>query len=440
MSVSGGSQIGGPSPSSSIHHHRYLSSLSQQAHDACITADLSIAEESLTQDIHTDANDYTSYAHRSFILARKHAWNLALDDAIKSISIRPSLTGYISKGIALCGKGHVREARIAFDAASMFTNQDPEANHFLLLIKAIALFSADQHEEAMLLIKELAAACPNTDPLARHAVIHLRVQLGINALDGARYDEAADHFTIAVNSTAFSSKFIHLIYEELTVLFGWDFQSLCLTAHQKRCQAFLLAGECDKALEAHKHMMDGRHLRLSYSLALHSEFKEQYSALVEQNDSILSVDMPGQEQYGYDMEPDFFHGMYQHSRPQPQQRPGCFKRLRHAMITRSASPPAPAPALTPSPPTPPAATPTAITARLGNLFSWRSRHAGPRVINVPFARGLQRCAATGAPGSDDSLICDEEYHGPTPNPNLQPRQQEVTVQVDPGEHGGGRSC
>jgi hypothetical protein len=45
------------------------------------------------------------------------------------------LAGYISKGIALCGKGLVREARAAFDVASMFTNKDSNTNHFLLLIK-----------------------------------------------------------------------------------------------------------------------------------------------------------------------------------------------------------------------------------------------------------------------------------------------------------------
>jgi hypothetical protein len=39
-------------------------------------------------------------------------------------------------------------------------------------------------------------------------------------------------------------------------LFGWDLQALCLTAHQKRCQAFLSAGKPGKALEAHKYMMD----------------------------------------------------------------------------------------------------------------------------------------------------------------------------------------
>ncbi|KAG1836521.1 hypothetical protein DFJ58DRAFT_865000 [Suillus subalutaceus] len=41
---------------------------------------------------------------------------------------------------------------------------------FLLLIKAIALFYADQHQEATLLIKELVTACPNVGPLMRPVV------------------------------------------------------------------------------------------------------------------------------------------------------------------------------------------------------------------------------------------------------------------------------
>ncbi|KAG1799936.1 uncharacterized protein HD556DRAFT_1525177 [Suillus plorans] len=227
------------------------------ARDACLTGDLSLAEELLTQEIHANANDFTSYANRSFVMARKHNWDNALEDAIKSLNIRPSLIGFISKGIALCGKGHVWEARVAFDVASMFTNQNSETNQFLLLIKAIALFNADQHEEAMLLIKDLDAACPNVDPLARRVVeTYLCVQLGIKAFDSACHDEAADHFTAAVNSEAFSSKYIHVPYQDLTVLFGWDLKYLLLTTHQQRCQTFLSAGKHDEALEAHKYMMD----------------------------------------------------------------------------------------------------------------------------------------------------------------------------------------
>ncbi|KAG1836319.1 hypothetical protein DFJ58DRAFT_847017 [Suillus subalutaceus] len=111
---------------------------------------------------------------------------------------------------------------------------------------------------------------------------------------------------------------------------------------------------------------------------------------------------------------------------------------------RSAPSPAPAPAPTPAPPaTPPPATVfTTITAQLGNLFLWRSDHAGPPVVDVPLAQGVQCNAEAGAPGSDDSLIRDEDYHGPpSPDPNLQQQQQQqpVVVQIDSGEHGGGRS-
>jgi hypothetical protein len=94
-------------------------------------------------------------------------------------------------------------------------------------------------------------------------------------LGDARLDEAADHFTAAVNAATPSSEFIHQIYGDLNVvrqdviacimlfinncfvqLFGWDPEALFLTAHQKRCQAFLLAGKPDEALEAYKYMMD----------------------------------------------------------------------------------------------------------------------------------------------------------------------------------------
>jgi hypothetical protein len=396
-------------------------------------------------------------------MSRQHAWDLALENAIKSISIQSSLTGYISKGIALCGQGHIREARIAFDVASMFTDQDPKTNHFLILIKAIALFSAEQHEEAMLLIKELAAACPNTDILARRVVeTYLRVQLGITALDGTRHDEAADHFSVAVNSGAFSSKHIHLIYEDLTVLFGWDIKSLCLTAHQNRCQAFLLAGKPDEALEAHKSMMDTLDESAKTTCVDWSnEFKEQCSAFAVQkeNDRILGAEIPGQEHDGYDTEPNFFHGMHQHSQisqPRPQQRHGRLKRLRLAMtrIPHSAPSPAPTPAspTIPSPPTTPAPVTAARTFRtqLRHLFTRPPHHATPLVVDVPFAKAKERNAAADAPGKDPDIVPYEEGEDldatqPDPNAQQQPQPQQqsppaVAVQVDTGEHGGGRSC
>jgi len=91
----------------------------------------------------------------------------------------------------------------------------------------------------MLRVGELAAS-PNVDPVAcrivevstmcsitlgsyalvdfSHSFVHqayLRVQLGNVALDGARYNEAVEHFTAAANASTFFYKSpIHLMYDE----------------------------------------------------------------------------------------------------------------------------------------------------------------------------------------------------------------------------------
>ncbi|KAG2367935.1 hypothetical protein BDR07DRAFT_1478513 [Suillus spraguei] len=221
---------------------------------ACIDGDLSTTEGLLTRDINIDANNHTSYVYRSFVMARKQDWGHALQDAINSVSIKPSLTGYISKGIALCGKGHIRDARTAFDVASMYTNQDPQSIHFLLLIKAIALFGADQHDEANLLLKELAASCLNADIRACRVVqAYLRVQLGIKALDDARHDEAVDHFTAALNTSDPSSKLdIHEMYEDLVVgAIDLDYTSDVIFANRSKANLGKLLWK-DTLLDAQK--------------------------------------------------------------------------------------------------------------------------------------------------------------------------------------------
>jgi len=60
------------------------------ARDACITGDLATAEELLSQEIDADADNYNSYANRSFVLARKRNWDHALHDALKVRHTVPS--------------------------------------------------------------------------------------------------------------------------------------------------------------------------------------------------------------------------------------------------------------------------------------------------------------------------------------------------------------
>ncbi|KAG1816473.1 uncharacterized protein BJ212DRAFT_1354973 [Suillus subaureus] len=154
---------------------------------------------------------------------------------------------------------------------------------------------------------------------------------------------------------------------------------------------------------------------------------------------VMQAEIPGQD--GYNTEPNFFHGMNQHSqisRPRHQQRHGRLKRLRFAVMRTPRSTPPPA-SVAPTTSSPVAAA-TTLRTHLRQLFTRPPHHATPPVADVSYAQGLQRYAAAGAPGSEHSLIRDEDYHGPpTPDANLQQQQQLGAVQADRGEHGG-RSC
>lgn len=181
-------------------HYKILS-IDTKVRHACISGDFSTAEELLKREIDSDSNNYSSYANRSFVMARKLDWEHALDDAVKSIGIRPSLSGYLSMGIALCGQMQVQDGMRALDLTFMFSNEDLKIVHFILLIKAITLFNANQHEEAMLRVQQLAVACPSANTVACHIVqAYLHLKLGNHALDNACYNEAADHFTAAINT------------------------------------------------------------------------------------------------------------------------------------------------------------------------------------------------------------------------------------------------
>lgn len=230
--------------------------ISMTLRNVCINGDLTTAEALLTQEINADGNNYNSYANRSFVMSRKFNWDRALLDALKSVSIQPSLTGFISKGIALCGKRHFEDAMKAFDVASVFT-KDSTTVH-LLLIKAIALFNANQHEDAILRIQDLAVACRKVDSVTCHLVeAYLRVQMGNNALNVALYDKAAGYFTAAVDNIALSPKLnIYSTYEDFVVLFGLDFRSLWQIANQKRCHSLFHAGRLQEAVTSCQYMMD----------------------------------------------------------------------------------------------------------------------------------------------------------------------------------------
>ncbi|KAG2359671.1 hypothetical protein BDR07DRAFT_194888 [Suillus spraguei] len=232
-------------------------SITTTMREAFIMGDLSTAEKLLTQEIEADARNHISYANRSLVMARKVDWDRALQNAVKSLSIQPSLIGYIAKGNALCGKQNVRDARTALDLTFTFANGDQRTTLLLFLIKAIALFNANEHEEAMMRVKELVAG-HSVDPVACLVVeAYLQVQLGIFALDGKFYNEAVEAFTAAVKAgNSFADLPIHTMYEEFAVFFGWDLESLWQSANRQLCIALFRAGKYGKGLELYLSMME----------------------------------------------------------------------------------------------------------------------------------------------------------------------------------------
>ncbi|KAG1804852.1 uncharacterized protein HD556DRAFT_485881 [Suillus plorans] len=132
-----------------------------------------------------------------------------------------------------------------------------DATVFLYLIKAIALFNANRHEEAMLRVDQLAAD-PSADPIACGIVVaSLRLQLGIIAFNGARHNEAVGHFSAAVDASAVLARsLVPTALEAFTVLFGWDIAALWSTSNKRLIRALLGAGRLGEAFESYRFAMD----------------------------------------------------------------------------------------------------------------------------------------------------------------------------------------
>jgi hypothetical protein len=120
----------------------------------------------------------------------------------------------------------------------------------------------------------------------------------------------------------------------------------------------------------------------------------------------MQAEIPGQDQDGYDAEPNSFHGMHQvrattdpsflshthhslqhsqNSQPRPQQRHRPLKRLRLTLTRTPHSAPSPAPPTT----SPPVTTTTSFKTNLGHIFTRPPHNATPPVVDVPFAKGKE---------------------------------------------------
>lgn len=232
--------------------------MSETAQAACITGDFSAAVEIFTQEIKENSSNHVCYGHRAIALAREHNWDAALEDANQSISIKRSSVGFMSKGIALCGKGQIREACSAFDLALKMATGDSTTHNLISLMKAAAIFSANEHEEAIMCVKDMAEFSVDSDLLTCNVVLtYLYTQMGFTALENNTLEKALEYITAALEiATTHSFHNMEFSkYTEFIVTFGWDLQSLWKNLNKYHCLALFRTCRIE-ALECYRSLVD----------------------------------------------------------------------------------------------------------------------------------------------------------------------------------------
>lgn len=58
-------------------------SVNTEVRNACLTGNLTVAQQLFAQQTDADGNNHNSYAYRSFIMAQKCDWDHALLDALR---------------------------------------------------------------------------------------------------------------------------------------------------------------------------------------------------------------------------------------------------------------------------------------------------------------------------------------------------------------------
>ncbi|KAF8447265.1 hypothetical protein L210DRAFT_3525408 [Boletus edulis BED1] len=212
----------------------------------------------------TQDADYHRLANLALVRARLEQWESAEQDARASIEIRPTILAYIAVSIALGGQGQLAAAKQEFNQA--FLCHEPKNACLLLLIKSIIIFVAGDRDEATRRVGDLVQACEEADqPLCRAVQAQMQFLVGQTALDEKDSEEALNLFA----SAGASAPFLKLPeLDTITLIFGWDFDSLLLGIRQRTCEALYMASRMSEAAESLKILLDefGEEIRASVRL------------------------------------------------------------------------------------------------------------------------------------------------------------------------------
>ncbi|KAF8556447.1 hypothetical protein OG21DRAFT_1459308 [Imleria badia] len=212
---------------------------------------LADAEASLTQKIlNAEYKCHHALANRALVRAHRRLLDLAIDDAEKSINIRPSAIGYIAKSVALIGNGQKEDGLRVFDLA--FRHCDPIDVDLLLLIKAVVLFVAGEHDNALSRVDDLIVRLPfNSTCYVVHSYMYLL--LGSSHMETKDYERGMQSLERA---RAQMRNCVGPPLMSISLISGWKFGGLGIMIQRRLCEALYATGRTNDAVESLLKLVD----------------------------------------------------------------------------------------------------------------------------------------------------------------------------------------
>ncbi|KAF8123182.1 hypothetical protein EV363DRAFT_1587463 [Boletus edulis] len=259
----------------------------------------------LTTAIETSVNtSHHVFASRALVRARLRRWDAALEDAEKATKIQPSVIGLVAKSVAHVGKGERDKGIRTCDIALEHFHTSHVT--LLLLIKAIIVFMAGEHRDAISRVDDLIATvhfnsiCYAVQARAQRATcveITTDIPEGIyvsspwEPADGAQrlpWCDTVVRMRSSTNTALLGSTALDYLAGEMT---GWEFNDFDFRSRQRLCEALLAVGRTDDAGQFLLEMVNifGSKLYMSEAnVKWVADFTHQYLSTPESDDDAAS--------------------------------------------------------------------------------------------------------------------------------------------------------
>ncbi|KAF8435498.1 hypothetical protein L210DRAFT_3551412 [Boletus edulis BED1] len=236
------------------------------------------------------SSSHHALANRAIVRARLQKWDAALKDAEMAIHVQPSIIALMAKSIAHVGNGEkdkgYRTCDIAFEPF--------HSSHvtFILLIKAIIVFMAGNHIDAISRLDDLIATV-RFNSVCYTVQSYMYLLLGSSQMECGDYERAIHSFERA---RAQMPDEIGQPLFVVSLITGWKFDNLDIKIRQRLCETLLGVGRIKDAGESLLEIVNTLENKVYMSVPITkwvSDFAQQCLSTLE-NDGHATSNAPQQ--------------------------------------------------------------------------------------------------------------------------------------------------